>query len=75
VRVRQLYGTRAGEVVDMRYDVVTRALASGTVALVDDASPQQSADAVHVHREQTMLNRMTRRRSRARHRARSRRTT
>lgn len=38
MRVRQLYGTRAGEIVEMPYVVALRAIASGTV---EDLEPRR----------------------------------
>jgi uncharacterized protein (DUF58 family) len=39
MRVRQLYGSRAGEIVEMPYLVAVRAIASGTV---EDLAPLHS---------------------------------
>jgi hypothetical protein len=42
MQVRQLYGTRAGEVIEMPYAIAQRAIASGTVEELD---PPAVADA------------------------------
>lgn len=57
MRVRQLYGTRAGEIVEMPYVIALRAIASGTVedleppTTVDGRPSRLIVEELHEHRD------------------------